>query len=89
MFEIWQDGVFTLGQLTFFLALIPTIRAEEKPSFTTGVITSLVLTVYIPTVWTLGLYVSVFFTTLLACGWWLLTFQSWKKSRHTSSKRQP
>lgn len=78
---IWQDLVLTVGQLCFFAALIPTIRAKEKPAFKTGLITAVVLTVYIPTFWTLKVYLSVFCTILLTGGWWVLTYQSWKRGR--------
>lgn len=78
---LWQDVVFTFGQLFFFISLIPTILAKEKPAFVTGLVTSMVLTIYIPTLWTLGLYVSVALTILLTSAWWFVTYQSWRRSR--------
>ena len=78
---LWQDVVFTFGQLFFFICLIPTIRAKEKPAFLTGAGTAMVLTIYIPTLWTLHLYVSVVFTVLLAAAWWLLAYQSWCRKK--------
>jgi hypothetical protein len=82
---LWQDAVFTFGQLFFFISLIPTIRAKEKPAFLTGFVTSMVLTVYIPTLWTFNLYVSVVFTVLLTSAWWVVTYQSWRRSRQAIS----
>ncbi len=78
---LWQDVVFTFGQLVFFISLIPTILAKEKPAFLTWRGTSVVLTIYIPTLWTLGLYVSVVFTIILTSAWWAVTYQSWQRSR--------
>ncbi len=80
----WQDAVFTFGQLFFFASLIPTIRGKEKPAFLTGFVTSMVLTIYVFIFWTLDLYMSVFFTALLASAWWVVTYQSWHKKRQTA-----
>jgi hypothetical protein len=49
---IWQDVVMTVGQFLFFVALIPTIKADEKPKTSTCAMTAAVLTAYIPTLWT-------------------------------------
>jgi len=78
---IWQDVVMMIGQFVFFVAMIPTVKAVEKPAFSTSLVTSAVITLYIPTLWTLHLYVSVVSTILLAFAWWTVTYQSWKRSQ--------
>jgi hypothetical protein len=72
----WQDMVMTCGQFIFAVSLIPTIRAKEKPAWSTSLMTSIVSTAYIPTLWSLGLYVSFVATILVTLGWWTLFFQS-------------
>ncbi len=74
----WQDVVMTLGQFTFAFSLIPTIKAEQKPAWTTCLMSSIILTIYVPTLWSLNLYISVVATVLVAIGWWTLFFQSWR-----------
>lgn len=78
---MWQDVIMTLGQFVFFIALIPIIKATEKPTVSTCLITAIVLTVYIPTLWTLSLFISVAATSLVALAWWVLFFQSWLKPK--------
>lgn len=76
---MWQDWVMTVGQFVFAFSLIPTIKGSEKPDWTTCLSTALVLTVYVPTLFTLGMYISVFSTTMVAFAWWILFVQSLKK----------
>jgi hypothetical protein len=75
----WQDVVMAVGQFVFFVALIPTIKAKEKPALSTCVVTAVILTAYIPTLWTLGLYISMSSTVLIAGGWWTLSIQSYRR----------
>lgn len=78
---MWQDIVMTIGQFVFAVALIPTIRAKEKPAWTTCLSTATVLSVYVPTLYSLELYISVIATVLVALCWWILFFQSIGKKR--------
>ena len=76
---VWQDIVMTVGQFVFAISLWPTIKAVEKPAWKTCISSAVVLSVYVPTLFTLGLYVSVSATILVALGWWILFFQSIKR----------
>lgn len=76
---IWQDVVMTIGQFIFALALIPTIIANRPPTKGTCLITAIVATFYIPTLLSLGLKVSFLATILVATGWWILFFQSYRQ----------
>lgn len=76
-----QDAIMTCGQFIFAFSLIPTIRAKEKPAWTTCLMSSIVLTVYVPTLLSLGLIVSTIATVLVAAGWWTLFFQSLRRPR--------
>ncbi len=85
---MWQDYVMTIGQFTFAFSLIPTIMGKEKPAWTTCIMSSIVLTIYIPTLYTLGLYVSVIATVLVAIGWWILFFQSIKRNKDLNQDKE-
>jgi hypothetical protein len=76
-FTSWQDLVLTLGQFVFFASLIPTILSVQKPPLWTSIPTAFILTVYVPTLWTLRLHVSVCATILVAVAWWIIAYQSW------------
>lgn len=83
---MWQDIVMTIGQFVFAFSLIPTIIGKEKPAWTTCMLSAIVLTIYIPTLYTLGLYISVVATILVAIGWWILFFQSMKNKSQKENK---
>ncbi len=76
---VWQDIVMAVGQFIFFVALIPTIKAKEKPALSTCVVTAVILTAYIPTLWTLRLYTGMTSTVLIAGGWWTLAIQNYSR----------
>ena len=72
---VWQDLVLMVGQFVFFLSLIPIVRSKEKPPLLASIPTAIVLTVYIPTLWSLHLYISVISTILVTLGWWVIAIQ--------------
>lgn len=74
---IWQDIVLTICQLTFVVALFPTIFSKDKPSFSTSLINTIVLLIVGVVNITLQLYgfaVSVF---ILAIAWGTLAVQKY------------
>jgi threonine/homoserine/homoserine lactone efflux protein len=76
MFEMsWQDLVFMSGNIIFFLALIPSIMSENKPSKWTSLSTALVQTVYIATYYSLSLTYATIAGTVSTIAWWILYFQ--------------
>ena len=82
---IWQDVVITVSQVFFLVALVPTIKSQyEKPPFSTAAMTAFFMSVLVPTVLTLGLYLSAVVTTALALGWWTIAWQVWKKKSRIS-----
>ena len=77
---MWQDIVFSIGSLLFTFALIPSIVDKYgKPSAISSFMTAIVLSVYAPTMFTLGLYWSTFCTSLTALAWWVLLYQRLKR----------
>lgn len=79
---VWQDWVITSSQVFFLLALIPTIRSpHNKPPLSTAAVTAFFMTVLVPTILTLKLYLSTGVTAALAVGWWIIAIQVWRKRR--------
>lgn len=70
-----QDYVLTAGSIVFVLALIPAIRAAEKPARSTCGLTAGVLYVFAVTDWTLNLKFTAFTTFLAAAAWSILLLQ--------------
>lgn len=83
---IWQDAVITASQVFFLLALIPTIRSQnEKPPLSTAAMTAFFMSVLVPTTYSLDIYVGSLTTAALAVGWWIISWQVWKKRKNSRS----
>ncbi len=72
---VWQDIVFFVGQWVFIIALIPTLRAKEKPQISTSLVTSATLFVFAVTYFTLGLWLSAIVAALISIAWLTLAVQ--------------
>ena len=72
---MWQDTVFSVGNILFSFALVPSICSRDKPNFFTSFITASILTVYVYTFYSLGLSMSAIFSWFTALGWWILCVQ--------------
>ena len=76
MFEMsWQDFVFMFGNIVFFLALIPSIMSEDKPSKWTSLSTAIVMTIFVVTYYSLSLMYATVTGSFSALAWWVLYFQ--------------
>lgn len=73
---IWQDAVFTVGALVFFIALFPTILSSTKPALATSATTGTVLLMFAATYVTLGLYFSATTTAITGLAWLLISWQT-------------
>lgn len=71
----WQDIVLTVGGFIFSLALIPTVRAQDKPPLSTSIPTGIVLLFFAYTYFSLDLIVSTFSTLLMATLWLIVAKQ--------------
>lgn len=80
----WQDLIFTVGQLFFVIALIPTVRGKDKPAFSTSLITSLILLGFALTYLTMALWGSALFAFLNAVAWGILAVQKYAIDRKKS-----
>lgn len=76
MFEMsWQDLVFMFGNIVFFVALVPSIMSEHKPSKWTSLSTAIVMTIFVVTYYSLSFMYATFTGALSALAWWVLYFQ--------------
>jgi len=73
----WQEVVFTVGGFMFFVALLPSIFFDNKPAFSTSLMTASFLSLFVVAFATLDLWWSAGAQALGALAWWILTIQSW------------
>lgn len=73
----WQDVVFTIGQVIFVFALIPSIKGKDKPALLTSVITVLILSTFAISYATLSLWGSMIGAVLNCTGWTILAVQKY------------
>lgn len=73
---IWQDYVISVGQFIFALAVVPSLRSQSKPAFSTSLITAMGLSVFAFCFLTLHLTLSTLGTASTALAWWLLVYQT-------------
>jgi len=78
---IWQDPVLMLCSAAFAVALIPALRAKEKPALRTSILTCVLLCICGFVDCTLGLWLTAFFTGLTALAWGRLVQQA-RRNRH-------
>jgi hypothetical protein len=72
---VWQDYVLMVGGMILWISIVPMVRAKEKPPFLTSIPTSVILSIFVACLATLGLYLAAFSTTFTAALWWVLVFQ--------------
>ena len=71
----WQDIVLGVGQIIFFLALIPSIRSKDKPALSSSIITATVLLAYALVFATLSLWFTVLTDIITTIFWYILAYQ--------------
>lgn len=73
----WQDIVFTVGSLVFIIALLPSVFSENKPDIKTSALTTVILSVFALTYFSLHLYFSSIVTFATALVWGFLAWQKY------------
>jgi len=74
----WQDIVLTTGQIIFIIALIPALKHEHKPPFSTSILNTLVLFSFAAVYITLSLWFAAFTTAAVGLLWLVLALQKKK-----------
>ncbi len=75
----WQDWVFAVGGLLVLISLIPTIKAEQKPALTTGLMTTVLVLVFASTMLTLHLWLAAVTNYAISAAWALLAVQAYQQ----------
>ena len=85
----WQDWVFSLGGFLILASLVPTLRGEQKPALTTGIMSFVLVAIFACTMVTLGLWLSAFANALISLSWGVLAFQRWQSDRQAEEQHLP
>jgi hypothetical protein len=85
----WQDVVLALGGFVLATALVPALRAAEKPPLRTSFITGSVLAAFTVTLGTLGLWLATVPTAVQAVGWLYLGWQRLRRGGRSPSWLPP
>ena len=76
---MWQDIALMVGGFCFAVALVPTLKAKEKPARSTSIITGGILTMFCIVYATLGLWLGCISGGLTAIIWFILFYQGRRK----------
>ncbi len=85
----WQDVVLATGGFVLATALLPALRAEEKPPLHTSIVTGLVLGTFTVTLATLGLWLATIPTAAQSLGWLYLGWQRQRRGGRPPSWLPP
>jgi hypothetical protein len=78
---VWQDWVFAISGFILGASLIPTIRGDDKPALSTGILTTAIVTIVSITMATLGLWLAAGTNVLIVLGWATITVQKYRQIR--------
>lgn len=76
---LWQDWVFSVGQIIFVIALIPTIKGKDKPALSTSFITGAILLAFAFSYMALSLLFSTVTSIVMSLSWFLISYQKYKQ----------
>jgi hypothetical protein len=82
---MWQDFVLMGCSVFFAIALIPALKATEKPALKTSIMTTICLVVACGIDLTLSLWFTAFFTAITAAMWFILALQAYRKGQRSRS----
>ncbi len=74
----WQDLVISVCQLFFVIAMIPSIRSNDKPALTTSIMNVILVAIITVCLFTLKLWFSSFTAALVGLTWSILAIQKRK-----------
>lgn len=77
----WQDWVISIGQLSFFFALLPSVFSSQKPHWASSLLTGLILLVFSFTFWSLQLTWGAITAGLVGFTWLVLLLQVLTKEK--------
>ncbi len=83
----WQDSVLATGSLLLAVALIPSLRSNDKPALATSLLTASCLAVFAFVYASLALWYSTTTTSVTSLFWFILAYQRLQSVRRTSERR--
>ncbi len=81
----WQDIVISICQIFFVVAMIPSIRSNDKPAFSTSVMNVILVGIIVVCLFTLNLWFSSITAAMVGLTWSVLAIQK-RKLDLTSSR---
>lgn len=72
---MWQDTIFSIGNLIFIIALFPSIFSKNKPALLTCLLTGITLIAFAITFYTLELWFTVITVSCASTLWLILAAQ--------------
>jgi uncharacterized membrane protein YccC len=82
---MWQDFVLMACSVFFAIALIPALKAIEKPALKTSIMTGICLAIACGIDLTLALWFTAFFTAITSVMWFILALQAYRKDQRSRS----
>jgi hypothetical protein len=76
-----QDYILTLCNFVFIFALLPSVFSQNKPAFSTSLVTASALFVMTITFATLALWLTAAASSVSCFLWFVLAFQSFSKRK--------
>jgi Ni,Fe-hydrogenase I cytochrome b subunit len=86
---MWQDKVFAICQLAFFPAMVPALRSIDKPPLSTSAMNAVIVMIIAMTQATLGLWLAVSTSTIIALTWATLGLQKHRQARVATAQVKP
>lgn len=72
---MWEDYVIAVGAIIFIVALVPSLRGDNKPDLKTSLITGTTLLLFVAANVSLRLWFAAITTLILAVLWLVLAYQ--------------
>lgn len=77
----WQDWVFSISGIVLGASLIPTIRGDDKPALSTGVLTTIFVFILATTMTTMGLWLAAVTNYFIVGAWATISMQKYQQIR--------
>jgi hypothetical protein len=75
----WQDWVMSFATFVLGASLIPTIRGDDKPALSTGILTTVFVAVIAGVMASMGLWLSAFANAIIVVAWGTISTQKYRQ----------
>ncbi|MEX0672945.1 MAG: hypothetical protein WD175_02700 [Candidatus Paceibacterota bacterium] len=84
---MWEDLIFSVGQLAFVIALLPSIFGSDKPALSTSLMYGSILLVFAGAYASLELWGSTITAAAISIAWFILVVQKFLGNRRKSARK--